>query len=201
MDWLKVLLIGYGLGSIPFGYIVGKLYKTDIRNYGSGNIGFTNVMRVIGVFPAAFVLFFDALKGFLSVYYGYYLGGEFLAVVGALAAMLGHIWPFILKFKGGRGVATGLGIIMFLSLKTTLGAIIIWLTIVFLTRYVSLGSIIAALFVPVAMITLNKPLPYILFTVIGASIVLIRHSANIKRLFKGQENKIGNKIMTPKGGQ
>jgi len=201
MEWIKVILLGYVLGSIPFGYLAGKLYKIDIRQYGSGNIGFTNAMRVIGVFPAAFVLFFDALKGFLSAWYGLHLGGENTAVLGALAAMAGHNWPFTLKFKGGRGVATGLGIILFITPKITLVAVIIWLGIVILTRYVSLGSIMAAIFVPIAMILVNKPLPFIVFAVIGASLVVIRHTANIKRLMQGKENKIGNKVTNSKGGQ
>jgi len=199
--WFKVILLGYLLGSIPFGFLTGKIYKVDIRKYGSGNIGFTNVMRVLGVKPALFVLFFDALKGYLSAWYGFALGGETLAVMGALAAMAGHNWPFLLKFKGGRGVATGLGIILFLSFQITLLALLIWFIIVYLTRYVSLGSIIAAFFVAVSMIVAQKPLPYIIFAITGASIVILRHSANIRRLLNGTENKLGVRINTPKGGE
>ncbi|MDK2822535.1 MAG: acyl phosphate:glycerol-3-phosphate acyltransferase [Clostridia bacterium] len=194
MEWLKVLFVGYLLGSIPFGYLAGKLYKLDIRNYGSGNIGFTNVMRVIGFGPAAFVLFFDALKGYISTWYGFNIGSESLAVLGALAAMVGHNWPFTLKFKGGRGVATGFGIILFMTFKITFLAVLIWFIVVILTRYVSLGSITAAFFVPIAMYLFDKPQPYIIFAFTGASIVIIRHWANIKRLMQGNENKIGNKI-------
>jgi len=199
MEWFKAVLLGYLLGSIPFGYLTGKLYKIDIRRYGSGNIGFTNVMRVIGVLPAAFVLFFDACKGFLSVWYGFHIGNENIAVLGALAAMCGHNWPVFLKFKGGRGVATGLGIIIYLSPKVTLAAIFLWLLVVIVTRYVSLGSILAAFSVPIGMYISKEPFAYITFALLGASIVIIRHSANIKRLLKGEENKIGNKIIIPKG--
>ena len=201
MDYLKVFLVGYALGSIPFGYIAGKIYGVDIRKYGSGNIGFTNAMRVLGVFPALFVLFFDALKGYLAVWYGDLTGGAGLATLGALSAMVGHNWPITLKFKGGRGVATGLGIIIYLSWPITLVALLIWVVVVSLSRYVSLGSIIVAFFVPVAMLIIKKPLPYIAFSVLGASIVILRHRPNIKRLLEGTENKIGSKTITPKGGK
>ncbi|MFZ5943480.1 MAG: glycerol-3-phosphate 1-O-acyltransferase PlsY [Bacillota bacterium] len=199
MEWIKVGILGYLLGSIPFGYIAGRLYKVDVRKYGSGNIGFTNVMRVIGIYPAAVVLFFDALKGYVAAWYGYSVGNEVIAVLGALAAMAGHNWPFLLKFKGGRGVATGLGIIIFLSGKVTIGAVLIWIVIVALTKYVSLGSIIAAAFVPLAMVYFQRPLPYTIFALVGASLVIIRHKTNIKRLFEGKENKIGNKVFASRG--
>lgn len=199
MDFLKAILIGYMLGSIPFGYIMGKLYKIDVTKYGSGNIGFTNVLRVIGVVPATIVLIFDVLKGYLSVYLSYSIGGEISAVIGAIAAMAGHIWPIYLKFKGGRAVATGLGIILFLNPKITLIAILIFIATVFLTRYVSLGSILGAIFVSAAMIIGKQPLPYIIFTLIGSILVIARHRTNIQRLLNGQENKIGAKVDT-KGG-
>jgi len=201
MVWVKVILLGYLLGSIPFGYLAGKIYQVDIRKYGSGNIGFTNVMRVLGLKPAIFVLILDAAKGYISARYGFVVGSESLAVVGALAAMAGHNWPFLLKFKGGRGVATGFGIILFLSFKITMIALFIWSIIVYFTKYVSLGSIIAAFFVVIAMVVTSKPLPYILFAFIGASLVIIRHGANIKRLLSGTENKLGVKVNAPKGGE
>lgn len=201
MELFKVALLGYLLGALPFGFIVGKIYKIDIRKYGSGNIGFTNVMRVLGIKPAAFVLFFDALKGYLATWYGSSIGGETLAVFGALAAMAGHSWPFILKFKGGRGVATGFGIIIFLSYKITIFAFVLWLIIASLTRYVSLASIIAAIYVPAAMIITQKPIAYIIFSIVGASLVVIRHTANIKRLLNGTESKLGVRVNATKGGK
>ncbi|NLT96062.1 MAG: glycerol-3-phosphate 1-O-acyltransferase PlsY [Clostridia bacterium] len=199
MAFLKLVLLGYLLGSIPFGFIVGKIYKIDIRKYGSGNIGFTNVLRVLGFKRAIFVLLLDAAKGFLAAWYGYASGGEVLTVAGALAAMAGHTWPFVLKFKGGKSVATGCGIILFLSWKITIIALLIWLSIVFVTRYVSLGSIVATIFVPIAMIVTGKPIPYIIFSIIGASIVILKHSTNIKRLLDGTENKLGARVIVPKG--
>ncbi|KJS83438.1 MAG: hypothetical protein JM58_12665 [Peptococcaceae bacterium BICA1-8] len=201
MEWFKVGIIGYLLGAIPFGYLAGKIYKIDIREHGSGNIGFTNVMRVLGVKPAAVVLFFDAAKGYISALYGYSIGGESLAVLGALAAMSGHTWPFVLSFKGGRGVATGFGIILFFSYKITLIALLIWILVVYLTRYVSLGSITSAFFVLVAMIATSKSLPYLIFSIVGATLVIVRHYANIKRLLEGKENKISYKVNATKGGE
>lgn len=199
MDFLKVILIGYLLGSIPFGYLMGKLYKINVTKYGSGNIGVTNVLRVIGVVPALIVLVFDVLKGYLATYIAYSLGGEILAVIGAMASMAGHIWPVYLKFKGGRAVATGLGAILFLTPKITLFAILLFIVIVTLTRYVSLGSILCAIFVSTAIIFTKQPLPYMIFALIGSILVIVRHRTNIQRLLKGQENKIGSKVDT-KGG-
>ena len=199
MDFLKAILIGYLLGSIPFGYLMGKLYKIDVTKYGSGNIGFTNVLRVIGVVPAVIVLIFDVLKGYLATYFSYTLGGEILAVVGAMAAMAGHVWPIYLRFKGGRAVATGLGTILFLTPKITLLAILLFIAVVYITRYVSLGSILCAIFVSAAIIITKQPLPYIIFALIGSILVIVRHKSNIQRLLAGQENKIGSKVDT-KGG-
>lgn len=201
MALFKVVFLGYLLGSIPFGFFVGKIFKIDIRKYGSGNIGFTNAMRVLGVKPAIFVLLLDGAKGYLATWYGYSLGGEVYAVLGALAAMAGHTWPFILKFKGGKSVATGCGIMLFLSVKITIIALIIWIVIVFLTRYVSLGSILATVFVALAMVMTGQPLPYIIFALIGSSIVILRHSSNIKRLLDGTESKMGVRVTVPKGGR
>lgn len=197
MEWIKVFFIGYILGSIPFGLLVGKIYGVDIRKHGSGNIGFTNVLRVIGLFPALFVLIFDALKGYLAVYYGFQVGGEVLAIVGAIASIFGHMFSMFLKFKGGKGVATGFGIIIFLSPKVTLVAVLIWLAIVFSLRYVSLASIVAAISVVIGMIIMKTPGPYIIFAVVGCVTIIIKHLDNIKRLL----NKCENKISFSRGGK
>lgn len=199
MSWLIVLLVGYFLGSIPFGYFVSKAQGIDIRKYGSGNIGFTNVLRVLGVMPAIIVLFFDSLKGFLSVWLGYKIGGEVLAIIGAFASLGGHIFPFMLKFKGGKGVATGFGIMIFLAPILTLVAAAIFLATVIKTRFVSLGSILAAITIFLGMIILQKPLPYIFFSTLGSLLVIYRHKDNLKRIWQGTENRIAVKN-TPKGG-
>ncbi|SMB94451.1 glycerol-3-phosphate acyltransferase PlsY [Desulfonispora thiosulfatigenes DSM 11270] len=200
MQWLKIISFGYLLGSIPFGLIIGRLYGKDVRKFGSKNIGFTNVWRVIGLVPALLVLTLDALKGYLSVYYGYQIGGELFAIVGAIASVCGHMFPLYLKFKGGKGVATALGVIIFLSPKVTLFAVIIWLVVTFITRYVSLASILAAIFVPFGMYFLQKPLVYVIFAIIGSISIVFKHSENIKKLINRTENKIGSKISISKGG-
>lgn len=189
-----VIIPAYLLGSISFGIIVSKLIKKiDIRDYGSGNIGFTNVLRVVGKGPAALVLLGDALKGSMGVLLGYYLGGASYgyAVIGGIMAMLGHTYPLYFKFKGGKGVATGLGVIITLAPDVTLIALLIFLITVFISRYVSLGSLLAAISVPICMYLLNKAVPIFLFGTFGALFVIYNHQANIVRLYQGKENKIG----------
>lgn len=189
-----VIIPAYLLGSISFGIIVSKLIKKiDIRDYGSGNIGFTNVLRVVGKGPAALVLLGDALKGSMGVLLGYYLGEASYgyAVIGGIMAMLGHTYPLYFKFKGGKGVATGLGVIITLAPDVTLIALLIFLITVFISRYVSLGSLLAAISVPICMYLLNKAVPIFLFGTFGALFVIYNHRANIVRLYQGKENKIG----------
>lgn len=190
---IKVIIIAYLMGSIPFGFYMGKFYGIDVRKKGSGNIGFTNVWRLTGPLPALIVLFFDAGKGWLSVYFGYITGGEKLALAGAIFALIGHLFPLFLNFKGGKGVATGFGICLFLDPVMTGIALILFLIVVYFTRYVSLGSITAALTVTTLSIFFNLNI-YYKFIIIPASIaVIIMHRENIKRILNGTENKIGKK--------
>lgn len=192
MKIFLVILSSYLLGSISFGIIITKLVKgQDIRNYGSGSTGMTNVLRTVGKGPAALVLAGDALKGASSVFIGNYFGGSSYAVVGGLMAMLGHTYPIFHGFRGGKGVATGFGVMLALAPDVVLVAIIFFILIVFISRYVSLGSILAALTVPVMMVLFQKPKPLIIFGILGASFVLYSHRSNIKRLYKGTEFKIG----------
>lgn len=194
MELFVAVISGYLLGSISFGIILTKLLRgVDIRQYGSGNTGMTNVMRTIGKGPAMLVLLGDTLKGALSVGIGLSLGNIVYAVIAGLAAMVGHTYPLFHGFRGGRGVATGFGVILTLAPDVTLIALVIFLLTVFFSRYVSLGSILAAFCVPVAMIILHKPLPILLFGILGAGFVVYRHKANISRLIKGTEYKIGQK--------
>jgi glycerol-3-phosphate acyltransferase PlsY len=192
-----VILLSYLLGSISFGIIVTRIIKgIDIRKHGSCNTGFTNVLRVVGKGPSVIVLLGDALKGSLSVALGLYLGDVYYAVLGGLAVMVGHTYPLYFGFKGGKGVATGLGVVIMLAPDVTLIALIIFIITVLLSRYVSLGSILAALSVPFSMILLAKPLPILLFGFLAVSFVVYRHKANIIRLWQGKENKIDRKIGT-----
>ena len=186
------ILIAYLIGSIPNGLIVGKfMCGVDIRQFGSKNIGATNAYRVLGPWPAFWVFITDALKGVAGVMIGQWLDGNTIALLaGGIAAMAGHNWSVFLKFKGGRGVATGLGVIAVLVPKVTAIVFIVWALIVYTTRYVSLGSIVAAILVPLSMWFFNESIEILLFGIVAALFVILRHKPNIERLLKGEELKI-----------
>lgn len=180
------------IGSIPNGLIVGKMLgDVDLRQFGSKNIGATNAFRVLGPWPALLVFLTDAAKGVAGVYLGQILAGTPLALLaGGIAAIAGHNWSVFLGFKGGRGVATGLGVVAVLSPKVTLIVFLVWALIVYFTRYVSLGSIVAAALVPILMWFLGEQYEFLIFGVIAALFVIVRHKPNIQRLLKGEELKI-----------
>ena len=187
-----ILILSYLLGAIPNGLIFGKLiWKKDLRNFGSGNIGATNAWRVIGK-PAGLLIFaLDFLKGLLSVFIAEdFLGEPLIMIFAGLFAILGHSFSVFLKFHGGKGVATGLGVIAMLMPEVTAIVFLIWLVIVFITRYVSLGSIVAAIFVPLLAIFFDKPTEFVMLGALAAVFITIRHKENIARLSRGDENKI-----------
>ena len=187
-----ILLLSYILGSIPNGLIFGKIiWNKDLRTVGSKNIGATNAWRTIGK-PAGILIFaLDFLKGALSVYLAQILIGTALAMtLAGIFAIVGHSFSCFLKFHGGKGVATGLGVITILMPKISLVAFLIWLAIVYVTRYVSLGSIVAAICVPLFAFITDCPKEFIIFGLLAAIFITVRHKANIKRLLDGVENKI-----------
>jgi len=190
--YLLILILSYVIGSIPNGLIVGKMLgDVDLRQFGSKNIGATNAFRVLGPWPALLVFLTDAAKGVAGVYLGQFLVGSPLALLaGGIAAIAGHNWSVFLGFKGGRGVATGLGVIAVLSPKVTLIVFLVWALIVYFTRYVSLGSIVAAALVPILMLFLGEIYEFLIFGLIAALFVIVRHKPNIERLLKGEELKI-----------
>lgn len=192
MNYSLVVLLSYLIGSIPNGLLIGKWLKNvDLREYGSKNIGATNAYRVLGIGPAIGVFVTDALKGVIGVYLGSSIVGEPLALLaGGIAAMAGHNWSLFLKFKGGRGVSTGLGVIAMIVPKVTVVIFIVWALIFYFTRYVSLASIIAAALVPVMMFLLGEKNEFLYFGMLAAAFVIIRHKANIMRLVHGEELKI-----------
>ncbi|MDU2065891.1 MAG: glycerol-3-phosphate 1-O-acyltransferase PlsY [Sporomusaceae bacterium] len=192
MEYVMTLLVSYLIGSIPNGLLIGKYFcQVDIRQFGSKNIGATNAFRVLGPKPALFVLLTDAAKGIAGVYLGAYLVGTPLgSLAGGIAAICGHNWPIFLKFQGGRGVATGLGVIAVLVPKVTAIVFTVWLLIVLVTRYVSLGSIVAAFLVPVCMWFFQVQMEYFIFGLLAALFVIYRHKPNIGRLLRGEELKI-----------
>lgn len=195
---LLLILLGYLLGSLPFGlWLVRAFRGVDIRRYGSGNIGTTNVLRVGGPALALLVLVADAGKGFLPVWLARALGmGEGMAVLAGVAAMTGHSWSAWLGFRGGKGVATGLGVLIGLDGRVALIAGGIWLAVVLLTRYSSLGSMTAAISVPIVMAWLGAPPPRLAFGAAAAAVVLVRHRSNIQRLLRGEELPITLQIDT-----
>ncbi|WP_163328231.1 glycerol-3-phosphate 1-O-acyltransferase PlsY [Desulfurobacterium thermolithotrophum] len=183
--------LAFLFGSIPFGYVIGKLKGVDVRQHGSGNIGATNVSRVLGKKYGAFVLFLDALKGFLPVFILKLLGYPLeYQVLAGFFAILGHCFSPFLKFKGGKGVATGLGVFLVISPKVTFIVLGIFFSVFFLTRYVSLSSIIAALSYPIIFRFLEKPSEFTsLLVFLTAFVVVGKHYQNIIRLLKGEEKR------------
>ena len=226
-DWRYPALcavIAYGIGSIPFGWVVARLVKgIDIREHGSRNIGATNVGRVCGWGWFVVVILLDGVKGFgpawaagtppfLEAWYGegkirllqIAQSAEITRAAGlamsaaASGALAGHMWPLYLRFKGGKGVATGLGVFLALNPIAVGIAFAVWLAVVGMSRYVSLGSILAALVLPPAHVftdahALGVRWPVTAFTVVAAALVVVKHRENIKRLRAGTERKIGQK--------
>lgn len=192
LHFLLGFVLGHACGSVPSGlWLVQAFHGIDIRNYGSKNIGTTNVFRTVGPKTAVLVLIADAFKGILAVgIMSYFFHNPLLDVVTALGALLGHNYSLFLGFKGGKGVATALGLLIFMMPKVAVASFGIWLVCVLLTRYVSLGSIMAAIFMPPLAWYLGYPSAYVIFSVVAAFFVVLRHKENIHRLLTGTESKI-----------
>lgn len=192
LHFVLCFVLGHLCGSIPSGlWIVQALHGIDIRNYGSKNIGTTNVFRTVGPKTAVMVLIADALKGIVAVWLvSTYFHNPVLDVVTALGALLGHNYSVFLGFKGGKGVATALGLLVFLMPKAAPCSFGVWLVLVLATRYVSLGSIVAAIVTPFLAWYMEYPLAYVIFSAIAAFFVVLRHKENIQRLLSGTESKI-----------
>lgn len=183
-------LAAYLIGSIPTGLLLGKLYGIDVRTAGSGNIGATNVYRTVGKKIGILTLIADCLKGLLPVLVARRMAMPEMVIAGVgLAAFLGHVFPFYLRFKGGKGVATALGVFLGAAPAAVGGALLAFLAVVAKTRYVSLGSVIAAAVVPVLVLVYQGLTPTTAMAVIVSIIVIWRHRENIQRLREGTENK------------
>ena len=208
LTWSGLLLLAaYLLGSIPTGYLTGRLLKgIDIREQGSGSTGATNVLRTLGKGPAAVVLLIDALKGVaaIALVNGYYALVEtpaipatwhpWLVAAAAFAALLGHSKSIWINFTGGKSVATGLGVLLAMSWPVGLGTLGVFALVLALFRIVSLGSISGAIAVPVLMIIAGQPLPYQLFAGAAGLYVIWRHRSNIQRVLAGTEPQVGQKL-------
>ena len=212
--FIAVVVVGYLLGSIPFGVLIGRrMAKVDIRQHGSGKMGATNVLRTAGRKAAVIVAILDVLKGVLAVIFAgliwwglSIIEGESTSwwlltsaqVMAALAALAGHIWPIFLKFRGGRGVAPFFGgLIVLCPLAALFGGEVL-ITGVALTRFASLGSIAGAvgaytLLIPLTIMS-GFPLEYLFYALIGAIVIIFMHRDNIARLVSGRERRLGEKV-------
>ena len=187
-----VLVVAYLLGSIPFGYlIVRRRMGADIRETGSGGTGATNVSRRAGKAAGVLTLLLDAAKGSVAVLIAKAAGGDdWIIAVAAVAALVGHIFPVWLGFRGGKGVATGVGIFSVLAPISLLCAGVIFIAIVVTTRYVSLGSMIAAVLIPVFVWLQSGAQPVLLAAILAAALIVFAHRGNIKRLASRTESQI-----------
>ncbi|OED34150.1 acyl-phosphate glycerol 3-phosphate acyltransferase [PVC group bacterium (ex Bugula neritina AB1)] len=192
---LKSFFFSFILGSIPFGYIIGRLKNIDIQTKGSGNIGATNIHRVLGYQYGLIVLFLDTLKGAVpclllaKVFHSSQLPLVTEQAICGSLAIIGHIWSPFLKFKGGKGVATSLGAFIVLSPLGVAFSFAIFLITVFFTRYISLGSILAAIGFPIWVYLLKSPKSIFIASIVIATITMLKHKKNIKRLLLKEENK------------
>ena len=196
LSYLGAIAIGYLLGSFPSGYVVGRLRGTDVRQWGSGRIGGTNVLRSVGPWAAILVVLGDVAKGVVAVFVAKALVGSPSAeVLAGLAAILGHDFSIFVTFSGGRGVATTLGALGSLYLPASLIIALLALSVVAVSRYASLGSLTVATSMPFAMLYLvlfaNKPVWYLVYGLAAGILIVGLHKGNIQRLLAGTERKIG----------
>ncbi len=201
---ILLITISYIIGSFPTGYVIAKSKGIDITKQGSGNIGMANVFRSLGFKYGIIVLIIDALKGFIPTMIAIKINLNTLWILLAgLAAILGHIFTIFLKFKGGKGVATSLGVILAISPLLAISSFIVWLLTVIITRYSSLGSILASIWaliivilywnnlINIQLINIQIDKNYLaLFTLLLSIFIIFKHKENIKRILKGQENKL-----------
>ncbi|KPJ65680.1 hypothetical protein AMJ44_09740 [candidate division WOR-1 bacterium DG_54_3] len=185
---------GYLIGAIPFGYLIAKIWNVDIRRSGSGNIGATNVFRSLGLFPGLMVFALDLAKGTFAIYLAQQMTDlPWVIILTGLATILGHMYSIFLKFKGGRGVSTSLGVLLGIAPDIFIGTLIFAALVIFITRYVSVASMITPILVTVAFFTLKRPLPYTLTAGMVAILIIIRHASNLKRLLEKTEPRVGEK--------
>lgn len=190
MIGFALLCAAYLLGSIPTGVLVGRFKGIDVRRRGSGNVGATNVARVVGKVPGLLVLIVDVAKGWVPVAV---LGswGPTSTILLGMAAVAGHIWNPFLQFQGGKGVATAFGVLLGLDLRVAVGTLGVWIAAAAVTRYVSVASVSAALAAPFLMLFLGLPASWVLGAIGVGLAVMARHRPNFLRLIHGEEHRIG----------
>ena len=192
---LLLLALGYLLGSMPNGYLAGRWLKgIDLRQCGSGSTGATNVLRNVGKGPALVVFLLDVGKGALAVLLAKSFGlNDWVQVLAGLAALAGHIWPVWLGWKGGKAVATGLGMFLGLAWPVGLACFGLFMAVISISRIVSLSSVIAAIGLPVLRVISGSSSAYVVVSLVASVLVLWRHRSNIERLIAGTEPRIGAK--------
>jgi acyl phosphate:glycerol-3-phosphate acyltransferase len=202
---LLAVAAAYVVGAVPIGFLVARAFGVgDIRRHGSGNIGATNVLRTLGRLPAVVTLLGDIAKGYCAVALASSLGGDVPAVTaaGAVAAVIGNCWSVFLGFRGGKGVATGLGALLRLTPLATLAALPVFLVVAATTRFVSLASLLSAACVPFGALALGAPRASVLGALALAAVVTVRHRENIARLRAGTEHRLGDRrTPTPEGSR
>jgi len=191
MLYILIAAIGYTLGNISSSYLVGKFAgNIDVRQHGSGNLGATNVFRVLGFKAGIIVFLADALKGVLATLIGLWIKGDIGGLVGGIAAVAGHNWPFMLGFKGGKGIATSFGTLIIIFPGVSLILFVVAVLIIVLTKYVSLASVSVAILFPILVIAFGYSGKHIIGALLLCALALYRHRANISRLLNRQENRI-----------
>lgn len=195
MKQALLCLFSFIFGSVPFGFLICKYsLGVDIRKRGSGNIGTTNVMRIAGPTIGLLVLCLDTSKGLLPVLLAKALSfTPFWVALAGIFAILGHIFSPFIGGRGGRGVATGLGVVIGIAPQIALLLFLLWGVVVLISRYVSLASLTAAFFFPILMGITAQPLPYFILSLVVSILIIARHKPNLERLLKGEELKIGKK--------
>jgi glycerol-3-phosphate acyltransferase PlsY len=189
--FVVMLFAAYLIGSIPFGLVVGKLfYHVDVRRHGSGNVGTTNVFRVLGKKAGTAVLILDMLKGYVPALAASLIFNPWFTIFIAAAPVVGHMYSVFLKGRGGKGIATGAAVVLALEPKAFGIIIVVWIVLVLSTRYVSLASLAATFLVPVIVIASGDPLPYQIAAVLVTVVIFYAHRSNIRRLLSGTEHRV-----------
>jgi glycerol-3-phosphate acyltransferase PlsY len=193
MDSVLPILFGYGVGSLPLGYLVASRAKgIDLRRVGSGNVGATNAYRSAGLAAAVIVVLVDVAKGASSVFFAArFASGAADPVAAGIAAILGHVYPVWLRFHGGKGVATACGVFWMLAPLATAIAASLFLIVVWVSRYVSLGSIVATVALPPLAWLTDTPMAVVVGAAVAAVLIVERHRANLARLQQGSERRLG----------
>ena len=193
MTFPLLSLFSYFLGNISGALLIGKLfYKTDIREYGSGNAGMTNAIRVFGKKVGIIPFIIDFIKGLIAAGIGFYLAGELGVMIAGISVVLGHVWPILFNFKGGKGIATSFGVLMAVTPLHVLLMFVVFIIVVIITKYVSLGSVLAAMtgLIMGAQFLLTGRVYLSALYLVLALVSLFKHRYNMVRLMTGEENKI-----------